>query len=140
MVTVRVGQRRATIADDVSASRRIAVGQRVRKRKKRLIGSVAARLLVAIHLLLVTLIVHLPLPSSFQTVATMNDDGHGHDDNEQRHGCTHQNAQQWCHLKVECVTCNNTDNVHQVLSQLLRSHDSEQKEKRFFTFSRCVGL
>lgn len=91
-----------------SSRRWIVVGQRVRKRKKRLIGSVVmvstsrsgscrCRLLFGS-----TLIVELTL--SLETVASVNDDGHGHDDNEEGGGRAHQNAQERCHLKVECVT------------------------------------
>lgn len=76
---------RTAIADYATGPCWMAVGQRVRERKKRLIGSVAVRRLMSIHLLLVTLIVCLTLMlllPPFQTVTTMNDDGNGHDDNE----------------------------------------------------------
>jgi hypothetical protein len=52
---------------------------------------------------LATLIVDLAL--SFDSVAPVNDDGHRHDDNKERHGGSHQHAQQRCHLEVQSVTC-----------------------------------
>ncbi len=72
MMTLRISA--AAVADSVSGSCRIAVGQRVRKRKKRLIGSVAVGLVSC--LLFCTLIVELALLLPFEVVATVNDDGH----------------------------------------------------------------
>lgn len=101
---------RSSVADYVSGRHRMAVGQRVRKRKERLIGTVAvaiATVVVAAHqrlvlrmlvlvlpnrrLLFAALIAGLALP--FETVATVNDDSHRQDDNEQGNSRAHQYAQ-----------------------------------------------